>query len=180
MSSLIQKDQQYTFYLADYNQDTSSFSNPYPNPVALYYGSDTPCSSLALEITTVSGLVAPYTITRYISDSSDGGIVTSPEGFASNNVILSCPSAAACTVDTTVFNCQTSNITLVNNTILMMVRPIGARTKLAFRGSHINPALPPQGKFIISEAKSDSGIIKRVQLFQSFPQIPSEFLVTTF
>lgn len=180
VTPLIQKDQQYTFYLGNYN-DTSSppFSAPYPNQVSVYYGSESGCNNLALEITTVSGFSAPYTVTRYISDVG-GGIVTNPAGSGASNLA----NGSGTTISNINFNCKTSPIPWIANTVLMIVRTLGntsvdGRTKLALRGSGAG-SLPPQGKFIVSEAKSQSGVVKKIQLFQSLPQIPSEFFVSTF
>lgn len=176
ITPLIQKDQQYTFYLGNYN-DTASppFSAPYPNSVAVYYGSESGCTNLALEITTVSGLSAPYTVTRYISDVG-GGIVTNPVGSGNNNI----QGGSGGAISNVNFNCKTNNIPSVANTVLMIVRTLGDRTKLAIRGSNTTPSLSPQGKYIVSEAKSQTGVIKKIQLFQSLPQIPAEFFVSTF
>ena len=181
VTPLIQKDQQYTFYLSNYNNAASPpFSSPYPNQITVYYGSESGCTTLALEITRVSGLSAPYTVSRYISDVG-GGIVTNPAGSGTNNV----QGGSGATIGNVIFNCRTTGIPWTANTILMIVRTLGntaaeGRTKLAIRGSSAVLSLPPQGKYIVSEAKSQSGVIKKIQLFQSLPQIPAEFFVSTF
>ncbi len=174
VTPLIQKDQQYTFYLSSYDSAASpQFTVPYPNQVAVYYASESACNSVALEITKVSGLAAPYTVNRYISDS--GGIVTNPAGSGTSNLA----GGGGGTISNTTFNCRTNNISTGSNTILMIVRALGGRTKLAMRGT-VGSTLPPQGKYIVSEAKSQSGVVKKIQLFQSLPQIPAEFFVSTF
>lgn len=174
ITPLIQKDQQYTFYLTSYNSTaTPPFTSPYPNGVSFYYGSESACNTLALEITVISG-VAPYTVTRYISDQ--GGVVTNPAGSGANNL----QNGSGSTISGVNFNCKTLNIPFTPNIVMAIVRTLGTRTKIAMHGSSISPSLPQQGKYIVSEAKSTTGVIKKVQLFQSLPQIPAEFFVSTF
>jgi Tfp pilus assembly protein PilX len=175
VTPLIQKDQQYTFYLAKYDSAVSpQFSALYPNRIAIHYGSETNCASVALEITVISNTIAPHAVTRYISDS--GGIITNPAGSGANNIA----GGSGSTINNVAFNCKTNNIPSIPNTILVIVRSLGNRTKLAIRGNAVAPSLPEQGKYIVSEAKSTTGVIKKVQLFQSLPQIPAEFFVSTF
>lgn len=38
----------------------------------------------------------------------------------------------------------------------------------------------PQGKMITSSATTETGVTKKIQLFQSYPQLPSEFMMTSF
>lgn len=179
VSPLIQKDQQYTFYVANYDSTLASpFFNSYPNNINLYYGTESTCNKVALEITVISNYAAPYTINRYITDSS--GIVTQPAGNSTNNLYDSSYTAGTKKINGTPFNCKTTIVPKSGNTILFIVRAIGDRTKLGATGSQITPSLPAQGKYIVSEAKSDSGVVKRIQLFQSLPQIPAEFFVSNF
>jgi len=58
----------------------------------------------------------------------------------------------------------------------IVVRSLFGASRLAFTGV----GLPSQGKDIRSEAYTRDGASKIVTVFQSFPQIPSEFFVTTF
>src|SRR3989344_2428309 len=39
---------------------------------------------------------------------------------------------------------------------------------------------PPQGKTVISTASTAGGVTKKIKLFQSYPQFPAEFFVTSF
>jgi hypothetical protein len=41
-------------------------------------------------------------------------------------------------------------------------------------------AVPFAGRVITSEAKTSTGVTKKIELFQSNPQIPSDFFVTAF
>lgn len=178
VSPLVQKDQQYTFYMANYDSSLATpFSGSYSNNISVYYGSETPCSRVALEITVVSRYSAPHTMTRFISDST--GVVTSPAGNPIDNVVDSSYTAGSRNILNTTFNCKTNIVPKSADTIVLIIRSIGDRTKIGVVGSQANPSLSPQGKFIVSEAKSQTGVVKKVQLFQSLPQIPAEFFVST-
>ena len=175
VTPLIQKDQQYTFYLANYDTLSDTFTNPFPLPSAsgsirIGYGTEGPCSNLALEITMISG-TAPYTVRRYIADAGTPGMLSSNTDDVYTSGTIS--------IGGITFNCRTSAIPVVaaNNPKLMLVRTIGDKSRIGILGS---ANLRPQGKFIISEARSDAGIVKKIQLFQSLPQIPAEFFVSTF
>lgn len=170
-SPLIQKDQMYTFYLADYASG-GTFSNHYSGTMTLYYGSGSvSCDSVALEITTLSD--AAPTITRSIADTGDI--------LGSNDNDIGVNSGG--TIDNVIFNCKTTSITIPANSKLMVARVIspsgsgGVSTKIGFLGS---ASLRLQGRTVNSEARSTTGVTKKVELFQSFPQIPADFFVTSF
>lgn len=162
-----QKDQQYTFYLADYTSGV--FSNPYAGAVTVYYGSEGGCGGIALEMTVISGTNAPYEIRRYIADT--GNLL----GSGTDNI----GRAAVTTVDSVKFNCATDpiDISAIPDARLLIVRTLFDRTRIGFTGTQ---TLRSQGRIIVSEAKSQTGVVKKVRLFQSLPQIPAEFFVTTF
>ncbi len=169
VSPLVQKDQQYTFYMTNYNDGNFSGA-AYNGSITTYYASEgTNCNSIALEITIISGN-GPYTVKKYISDS--GGIITSPGGTGVDNI----RNGAGATIGGTNFNCKTNNLAMPADTKIFIVRVLQTRTKLGILGSNL---LKPQGKYIVSEAVSLSGVSKKIQLFQSLPQIPAEFFVTT-
>lgn len=172
-SPLLQNDQQYTFYMSDY--DNGTFSNPYTGKLTIYYGSEYSstggCANIALEITMLSGASAPYTMKRYIADTSGKlgpNVLTDPDNVGVTGLT---------TVDNTKFYCKTSQLTMPADAKLLIVRSLFDKTKVGLQGTL---TLRPQGKVITSEAKSQSGIVKKVELFQSLPQIPAEFFVTSF
>ncbi len=162
-----QKDQAYTFYLADYQSGV--FGNGYDGTLTVYYGSEGACGQIALEMTVLSGASAPYAIKRYIADT--GSLL----GSGTDNIGRS----AVTTVEGVKFNCATDAIDIgaVSDPRLIVVRTLFDKTRLGFVGDR---TLKSQGRVIMSEAKSQTGVVKRVQLFQSLPQIPAEFFVTTF
>jgi len=59
---------------------------------------------------------------------------------------------------------------------LLVIRALFASTKILISQAN----LPAQGKTVTSQATTTTGVTKKVQLFQSHPQIPAEFFFTTF
>jgi hypothetical protein len=170
VSPLIAKDEQYTFYLTGYDMETKLFSGLSPTSVVVYYGSNNNCTNISLELTLISGVSpGPYTLTRKVADT--GGIFyesipgsqigTSPGG----NLI------------TTSFNCKTSAISIPADPRLLIVRVFNSSTKI---GISFNGQAVKQGNLITSSAKTTTGVVKKIQLFQSYPQIPADFFVTSF
>lgn len=169
VSPLLQKDQQYTFYLNDFN----TFNNPYTGQIAIYYDSqNVGCNNIALEITLIAESTTETTINKWISDSGNKINPSTPDEFNSTTTKNIDGQIFKCSVNPFVFNPS------INPKKLLIIRSLFEQTKIGFEGS-INP-LPLQGKYITSEAKSSTGVTKRVRLFQSYPQIPAEFFVTSF
>lgn len=164
ITPLLQKDEQYTLYLstpqgAPNNPDFSNLTNPY------FSGNLTVCfNNVALEITMIN---SNNTINRYAINPAGQTIITN--GLDANNGSTNCP-------DTSFTNNYTLNS--INLTKLLIVRVIGNNsTKIGFKGS---ANIPLQGKTVVSQATSPGGVTKKVTLFQSYPQIPAEFFVTSF
>jgi len=165
ISPLLQKDEQYTFYLAPYNPQTKSFpTGSTQQNINICFGSST--SNPALEITLIKN---NSIIRKYAINPKDSTIITNA------------PQASNPT------NCPDSNFTnqyqiaaadISTDTFLLIARVIGnGSTRIGFKaGSNF----PLQGSTITSTAKSTAGVQKKVQLFQSYPQIPAEFFVTSF
>lgn len=171
-SPLLQKDEEYTFYLSAYNTATNAFSSPYTGIVTLYYANgSTSCVAGALEITLIYDTSPNYKVKRFISDVGNlyGGSVVDNIGVNSGG-----------TVDGTTYNCHTNGINMASypNAKLLIIKSLLISTKIGISG---NVALPAQGRTVVSEARSpNTGVTKKVQLFQSYPQIPSDFFVTRF
>lgn len=171
ITPLLQKDEQYTFYLstpagAPNNPD---FTNLIP---AFNNNSLTLCSSsemVALELTFIKA-GSPPTIKRYLINPPGQTIIQNASP-ANNN--------GDCPVDENFpYRHRLSPQEVGNNNLLLIVRVINGSAKIGFKASAGN--LPPQGKTIFSEAKSPTGVTKKIQLFQSYPQIPTDFFVTSF
>jgi len=65
----------------------------------------------------------------------------------------------------------------VANTKVLIARVLFYGTKIGLQSSG---DLSPQGRSLNAETKAKSGVVKKVKLFQSYPQLPSEFFVTSF
>lgn len=161
VSPLMQKDQQYTFYLSDY----PGFANPMLNvPISIFFMTEGACPTLEITLVTTADV-----ITRQVTDPCDqiepstGDLPAVSGTFAKGGYN---------------FTYQSDPIT-VNNHVVMIIRTLFAATRLAIERPD-GSDLPVQGKYVTSQAKSPSGVSKKVQLFQSFPQIPAEFFVTSF
>lgn len=180
VTPLLQKDDQYTLYLADYPKVYSdpSNSNPITADLTFYFGGtgSTSCdgrNTPALELTLVANdasntvtkkLVEPCAGTKSVGTSSLGTI----KGDATTNT----------TLENINFAYKTTTTLSVSNSKVLFVRPLFDATQVGIDTGGVD--LPVQGKTVISEAKSPSGVTKKVQLFQSLPQIPAEFFVTSF
>lgn len=171
ISPLLQKDESYTFYLADY----PSFINPQTGTISVYYGTQgVTCDNIALELTLIYGTSPNYSIKRFIADKA--GRLTSQ----TDNIYYSLFSGG--NLQNTAFNCRTdpAQVNLTNsfaNPKILIVKALFYPTKLGFEGS---ATLKTQGKTIFSDAKTSIGVDKQIQLFQSYPQISSDFFVTSF
>lgn len=162
VSPLLQKDEQYTFYLSDY----PSFANPKTEDLNLYFVSEAgQCPSI--EVTVISGPTTNPTQTRSAFNTCGSATI--------NNAVTA--SNVSTEIDTVSFQWKTQ-LPIVNG-VVAFVKVYGGKTKLGFTFES-GATLPSQGKLIESEARTASGVVKRVQLFQSYPQIPSNFLMTSF
>ncbi len=167
---LIKKDEQYTFYLSDY----PSLSNEYNGDSLTFYfesNKSTSCSTdstskSALEFTLIYG--STPTVKKYVAEpcgtSRVGGTpnlttVDSEDGNFKHKVTI-------------------SGLSSLTNKKILIVRTVFSDTKIKIVGS---ANLKDQGKYITSEATTkDTNVTKKVQLFQSYPQIPADFFVTSF
>jgi len=169
ITPLLQKDEQYTFYLANYNSQNKTLgSNSTAQAINLCFGSSS--FNPALEITLIK---SDYTVKRY---------AVNPQGATIIQNGTSSSSATNCPPNNPTFTNQYSipSSDVGTNSQLLIVRIIHAQngaTKIGFQGS---TDFPLQGSTIISTAKTQAGVQKKVQLFQSYPQIPSDFFVTSF
>ena len=160
ITPLLQKDEQYTFYLADY--DYPNFNSYWTGSLNIYLMTETLCPSLEL--------------TQIKNDNSLVRNIVDPcNQITSNNLKLETTSGEP--LGGVNFTYKLSSNLSISDTKLLIVRVLFAPTKIGFQGS---TNFPLQGSTIISTAKTQSGVEKKVQLFQSYPQIPAEFFVTSF
>jgi type II secretory pathway pseudopilin PulG len=162
VTPLLQKDEQYTFYLADYpNFNPDSY---WSGQINIYFNTESACPSLELtqiknDNSLVRNIVDPC---GQITDPNTLrlGTTSGPYSFGGFN-----------------FNYKLSSNLSISNTKLLIVRVLFAPTRIGFQGTK---NFPLQGSTIISTAKTQAGVEKKVRLFQSYPQIPAEFFVTSF
>jgi hypothetical protein len=167
VSPLIPRNQQYTFYLSDYSNGVFT-GTPFVGALTLYYGSqNNDCSSISLELSTIYGN-SPYAMERFIADEGKRLLTLDPSG-------VEVGSPANTTVGTTQFYCK-ADITIPPDAKVLFVRVMGTDTRIGTD----NPQVPAQGRFIYSEARSTGGLVKKVKLFESYPQLPADLFVTSF
>lgn len=155
----LQKDEQYTFYLGNYDPVGNTFAASLAQDITICFNTASP--NPALEITLLKGSA----IKRYVVD---------PDG----RIAASAASAGACPTNSSyTYSYVISSADIGNNATVLLARILYSGGKLFFsRSSNFNL----QGKTIVSEAKATTGVTKVVQLFQSYPQIPTDFFVTSF
>ena len=177
--SVINANGAYTYYVSDYVAATGEFLNPWNNSLKIYYGtqSGTDCNSdVALDISLMYG--NPTTLVKKFV------AVNASTPTSANDIANSIPAGQAIGSPATTFYCRTSDINLGSgsypNSKLLIVRVLLQNTKLGFESTTAGTPLKAQGKLVTSEAKTAAGASKKVQLFQSYPQIPAEFFVTSF
>lgn len=184
VSPLIEKDAQYTFYLANYSEGEFDTGSAYPSTgnIKVLYGNSSmnDCSEMALEQTILSGNTGSYSYTRYIADygnnihtsHANDGDIGEPLGAVR-------PISGTNSTNPVNFYCQAQLPSpLPNNLKMIFVRPLYEDTRLAFQST--GASLPSQGKTVRAVAKSNTGVTKIVELFQSFPQLPANLFVTSF
>lgn len=166
ISPLLTNNEQYTFYLADKN-----FSSYWSGNLNIYFKSETG-SSPAVELTFISSTNA---LTRYLLEP--GSVVED----AGNNATLTTninPPQPLDVGNPTTFAKRTSSAFAISNMKLLIVRALGGETKIGFSGG--STMLFSQGKTCDSNAQvTGSGVTKKVELLQTYPQIASEFFITS-
>ncbi len=192
VSPLLSKDTQYTLYLTHYKND-GVFENE-PSPIGgkslhLFYMSVenvtnilNVCDQVGLELTLVYGdgtVPSPYSQERHVvaTGNNSDNTVSNPDITPS---LINSHS-----INNTSFLCEAVLPNIPVSAKLLFVRLITTSLNSSTRigvdtGVGYTPNFPAQGKYFYSEAKTVSGISKKIQLFQSYPQIPSELFVTSF
>ncbi len=169
ITPLLKKDEQYTFYLADYDIAANSFSAYFSGDLIFYLGNSSSCPTLELTIVSSSNsirrkLINPSCSTMTASDISNTNS-GAPFNFQGVNFDYK----------------TTSSLSIAGDTKLIIVRVLFAETKIGIeRISGTSTVLPLQGKTITSDATTSTGVSKKIQLFQSLPQIPADFFITSF
>lgn len=173
VTPLLQKDEQYTFYLTDYDKDTGAFTGSYNGgTITIYFGQGN-CPALELTVVNAAGT----SLTRYMVKPGCANFI---QGNSSLTVSATGANDLVDGVDLD-YKADIDNATLANGNLLF-VRVLASSslsTPIGFKVTGAN-SLRVQGSTITSEATTATGVTKRVRLFQSYPQIPAEFFVTQF
>lgn len=162
ITPLLKKDEQYTFYLSEYNpQEKQITGNPFSGNMRINLKEPgNTCAydqtKLAVELTFINK--ENFTLVRKLIDP--------------------CPIISG-TIDEINFG-SSFKAPSAHLLILRIIAP-----NVDFPGAKLeivneNGNWPLQGKTIISQATTQTGVSKKIKLFQSYPQIPAEFFVTSF
>lgn len=160
-SPTVAKDSSYTFYLGEYDSGTNTISPSTAQAITVCFdaGSTNPAIEITIikETGVIKHVVDPNTPKRISNGSSSAGLCASDTEYD--------------------FSYTVPAVDISTDSKLMVVRVFYASSKLLFsRASDF----PIQGKTVSSEAATSTGVSKKIVLFQSNPQIPSDFFTTAF
>lgn len=162
VTPLLQRDEQYTFYLSDY----TTLSSYWTGDLGIFLQSENLINCPALELTFIS---STNVVTKEMVDPCGPEVISGGEGKITT--------AAGADVDGTTFVYRTAIGSLpIANMKLLIARVLNTSTRIGFTGVDMKA----QGRVITSEAKTQTSATKKIELFQSYPQIPSDFFVTSF
>jgi len=174
LTPLLQKDSQYSLYLTTYDKASGTFSGSYSGGnMIVYFGQQGNCPTLELTIVSAAG---SYVKRHLFKPSCEISI----QGASTETV--STPLASE-TIQGTNFGYEATvpgaDLTSGN---MLFIRVLSSNSSVSTPiGIKVSSGLLPlQGSTITSQASTTTGVTKKVQLFQSYPQIPAEFFVTRF
>lgn len=155
----------YTAYLGAYTAGSpATYAASTSSDVVICFGD---ASSIpALDIAVLKNPASTPIVRRYLADPG-----ANVGGTNDMTVTNSCPGNAAFAYSVTIPANEIST-----DSRMLVIRTLFASTKLQITQT----SLPAQGKTVTSQATTTTGVTKKVQLFQSYPQIPAEFFFTTF
>jgi len=157
ISPRVNKDSQYTFYTSDYPSLTSYWNGD----LNIYFKTETDTPVLEIMQIKNDGSIIYNLVDPGNQISSNEEKLTTTSGGSLQGVNFAYRLASSLTI---------------SNTKIVIIRVLFASTKLGFSASS---AFPAQGKTCNSTASSATST-KKVTLFQSYPQIPAEFFITSF
>ena len=168
VTPLIEGNEQFTFYMSPYTSTDNTFGAPLPATQEyafiptednLLTMCDSATTAFALELTFVN--ITTQALNRALIDPC-----SLIEGDIDTKWVFDVPSS------------------LDSEAHFLILRIVG--TESSFTGAQITiknvggTDWTPQGKVIISEAETTTGVVKRIKLYSSYPQIPSGFFVSSF
>jgi len=174
VTPLLDKDQQYTFYLSNYNQSSGQFTNSWSGNIDLYINSQsyTSCTTgsvkPAIEATIVYGDVNAYKVSRWVIDPC-----SSPSRISGT---LQSSTTTSISIDGTSFSDKTQ-ITAPANSKLLIVRTYFSDSKIGIKS--LGAPFSAQGKMIMATSVLNTNAQATEKYFQSYPQIPAEFFITS-
>lgn len=169
VTPLIQKDEQYTLYLSQYDTVAHAFSSPFSGDLYFYMKSETNCP--AVELTYVH---TDNSLTRDVIDPCNQ--VTGSGELPSLQLV------PKTNIKETSFDYKNQNPKTISGDVkIVFMRVLFNATKLGVqRVGGVSTVLPPQGKTTTAQAQTNTSVSSTVSLFQSYPQIPSDFFVISF
>ena len=196
----IAKDESFTFYLGDYNRANNTFSTFYNKNLYFYFENEQTqsanCSTAPiLELMLLTNESVPVVKRKLIDPCATLGgtvkdkITTTSTGGPFQPIIQ--PYNEPATGFDNNFTYKTDAGTpLVTGASykLMIIRALfiqsGQRVRLVVQREGLNNdadnPLPAQGQTVESKVSTTTGVTKKLQLFQSYPQVPSDLFVTRF
>lgn len=161
---LIKKDDQFTFYLSTFDPALNKVTG------SIYSGDTT-----IQRVTPAGGSYCNTSATQFAVEATF--INLSNNTIAGRRLIDECNLIPG-TTDETSFGAA---INIPSHVLILRVIAPDA----AFSGATLSVAAgtgnwPLQGKTIVSQAQTTVGATKKIQLYQSYPQLPAEFFVTSF
>ncbi|MBI3366588.1 hypothetical protein HY041_03100 [Candidatus Roizmanbacteria bacterium] len=164
ITPLIQKDEQYTFYLSAY-PGLASYSSL---SIDLYLNSEASCpNSAAVELTYIN---SDSSLTRSLIDPCDRVTKNGGSDLATTT---------GDTINGVIFNHKTNAPISINNKKLVFIRALFTSTKIGIK-EVLGNNLASQGKITTAQAQTSGSVASTVSLFQSYPQIPSDFFISSF
>lgn len=187
-SPVIQANEQYLFYVSDYNVNTGVFSNEYTGRITVYFagGGTGTCSDAgrtrpALDMLLIYG-DGTRMERRLLEPCNVLGEVVAGEDI--ERTLVAIPGGQEVVPGGTryfyTFNINNLGTATYPTPKVIVFRPLFTSTRIGVVPQTGQPLLPVQGTNIRAEAYAVSGVSKIVTLFQPSAQFPADFFVTTF
>jgi Tfp pilus assembly protein PilX len=169
----VSQDDSMYIWLTPYSSDNAKLfqdSNRWNGNINIYWGdSATACNNAALEIAVLYGSRATPLISRSVYDPCSARKTVN--SFSQPNSV----------------NYVIANITLYNqvsipvtNGFLVRVTPLYADAYIgAVSSDTVNRPLPSQGSIIISTGTTGTGVERKLNVFQGYPEVPAELFPFT-
>lgn len=165
---LLKKDEAFSFYLTTYEPATNSFTGS-PFSGNMNISVQIPSGAFVCGPSTSAALELTFITTNATNTNSV---------VVDRRMIDPCLLTNA-TTGTVSFG-QTFTPVASSLMIMRVISPSSNFSGIALNVNNNASTWPQQGKTIVSSASTQTGATKKLQLFQSYPQLPSEFFVTRF